>query len=75
MMNDGSGGRGYDGQLLAKWMGGKGSGGTVMEWLNNPGIQLLIVLFVPGLVGCSLCVWAFNRLARRYEWRRRLLGR
>jgi len=46
-----------------------------MTWLRNPGIQLLMVLLIPGVLGCALCVWAFNRLARRYEWRRRLLGR
>jgi hypothetical protein len=46
-----------------------------MIWLHNPGIQLLIVLLIPGVLGCALCVWAFNRLARRYEWRRRVLGR
>lgn len=46
-----------------------------MALLQNPGIQLLILILIPGIVGCVVCVWAFNRLARRYEWRRRLLGR
>lgn len=46
-----------------------------MRWLHNPGIQFLILIFVPGIVGCAVCVWAFNRLARRYEWRRKVLGR
>lgn len=46
-----------------------------MDWLNNPGIRFLILLLIPGVLGCVLCVWAFNRLARRYEWRRKLLGR
>jgi hypothetical protein len=61
-----------EGELPAKWIG---RGGPAMRWLQNPGIQFLIAIFVPGIVGCMVCVWAFNRLARRYEWRRRVLGR
>jgi hypothetical protein len=69
--NGGSGSK-NERRLPAKWMG---SGGPAMRWLHNPGIQFLILIFVPGIVGCAVCVWAFNRLARRYEWRRKVLGR
>lgn len=46
-----------------------------MNLLQNSGIQYLIYLLIPGVVGCVLCVWAFNRLARRYDWRRKITGR
>jgi hypothetical protein len=46
-----------------------------MALFQNPGVQLLIAILVPGVVGCVLCVWAFNRLARRYDWRRKIVGR
>lgn len=46
-----------------------------MALLENSGVQFLIYILVPGVVGCVLCVWAFGRLARRYDWRRRLTGR
>lgn len=46
-----------------------------MTFLHNPGMQFLIYILVPGVVGCVLCVWAFNRLGRRYDWRRKIVGR
>ena len=59
---------------LAKRMRGKGSGGSAMALLHNQGVQFLISILVPGVLGCVICVWAFKRLARRYDWRIRITG-
>jgi uncharacterized membrane protein YeaQ/YmgE (transglycosylase-associated protein family) len=43
--------------------------------LRNHGLQQLIAWMVPSILGACLLVWAFNRLARRFNWKRRAINR